>query len=71
MLDLKLIIRSDEDPINLKFFVSIEDWTDRGMQLLINFTSPLVVSKGRNEDAIIIEFKDPDMFVSKETGQNL
>jgi hypothetical protein len=34
----------------------------------MNFTSPLSISKGRNQDAVIVKIKNPEMFISKETG---
>ena len=37
----------------------------------MNFTEPLSISKGRNYDAIIVKLKDPDMFISKETGVSM
>ena len=39
-----------------------------GIKLKINFTSPLSVSKGRNQDALVIKIKNPNLFISEETG---
>jgi len=41
------------------------------MDININFSDPLQVSKGINRDNIVITIKNPDLFISKETMQKL
>ena len=67
-MEVKLAQKSDEEAGAAKFYLGIEDWTEQGIKLKINFTTPLSLSKGRNQDALIIKVKNPSMFVSKDTG---
>ena len=64
VVDFQFIVKSDEDPDEIKFFLNIVEWSERSIELFINFTSPLVISKGRNNDAIICNFKNPNLFIS-------
>lgn len=48
--------------------MKVNDWTEEGLKLKMNFTDPLAISKGRNQDALLIKIKNPALFVSKETG---
>jgi len=68
VVDFKFVMKSDEEPDEVKYFLSILDWTELDLKMYINFTEPLTISKGRNKDAIICSFKNPNLFVSKETG---
>ena len=71
VVDFRFVMKSDEDPEEVKYFLSITDWTELELKMFINFTEPLSISKGRNKDAIICTFKNPNLFVSKETGKVL
>ena len=61
--------KSDEEAGAAKFYLGIQDWTEAGIKLKVNFTSPLSLSKGRNQDALIIVIKNPTIFISKDTGE--
>ena len=71
ILDFKFVMKSGEDTSNIKYNLIIKDWSEQKLEFFINFTSPLSVSQGRNKDAIICKLKNPNLFVSKETGQTL
>jgi hypothetical protein len=69
IVDVIMAQKSDEDPEKAAFTLIVNDWTEDGMKLKMNFTNPLAISKGRNQDALLIKIKNPAMFVSKETGE--
>ena len=71
VLDFKFVAQGDEDLSNLVFYLSITEWTDQSIELYINFTNPLIVSKGQNQDIVICTFKNPDLFVSQATNEVL
>lgn len=68
IVDVTMAQKSDEDPEKAAFTLKVHDWTEEGLKLKMNFTDPLAISKGRNQDALIIKIKNPALFVSKETG---
>ena len=70
-MSISLAQKSDVNPDLNQFYLNLVDWTEDGFQMGINFTTPLVVSKGRNQDALIINIKQPSLFVSQETGSPL
>ena len=38
----------------MTFYLTLNSWTSTGMDININFSDPLVVSKGLNPDNIVI-----------------
>jgi hypothetical protein len=62
------IVKSDIEPSDLQFFLTLEQWYERDMWIRINFTEPLYVSKGKYNDAVIIEFKTPQLIRTKVGG---
>ena len=46
VVDFSFVMKSDEDPNDVKYFLSITDWTETQLKLFINFTEPLSISKG-------------------------
>ena len=39
------------------------------MKVLFNYTSPQSISTGEKRDKIVLVPRDPDLFISKETGK--
>ena len=68
LLDIKFIIKSDVDPKDIKYYLSIKHWTPRSLAISINFTDPTMISKGEQRDVMYMKLKDPFMFRSAETG---
>ena len=68
LLDIKFITQEES---NITFYLTLKSWTSTGMDININFSDPLQVSKGINRDNIVITIKNPDLFISKETMQKL
>lgn len=58
------VAQGDEDLSKLVFYLSITDWTEDSIELYINFTNPLIVSRGQNEDIMICTIKNPNLFIS-------
>jgi hypothetical protein len=69
IVDVTMAQKSDEDPEKAGFTLIVNDWTEDGLKLKMNFTNPLSISKGRNQDALLVKIKNPAMFVSKESGE--
>lgn len=68
IFDVTMASKGDEGSKAAEFFLNIQEWTEDGLKLKMNFTNPLSVSKGRNSDALIIKIKNPSLFVSQESG---
>jgi len=64
VMNVDLIINSDVDPANIKYFLSITEWTDKGVNVLMNFTTPLLISKGIKRDEAVMSIKNPLLFIS-------
>ena len=67
VLSFKFIFNNDIDIDEFAYDLSIVSWNDDQMQLFINFTKPLLVSKGDLFDQAVIQIKNPNWFVSQET----
>jgi hypothetical protein len=65
------VVKSDIEPSDLQYFLTLEQWSERDMWIRINFTEPLYVSKGKYNDAVIIDFKTPQLIRTKVGGKTL
>ena len=79
-VDLQSIIRSEVrrgDPdtsapmSKLGFTVSLVDYDVDRLSLKYSFDNPLSVSIGEQPDKLMIEFVEPQLFTSKETGKTM
>ena len=61
----------DRDMGQLKFTASLQEFTGLKMVLKMSFDEPLYVSPGEIQDTLTIKFKNPESFVSVETGQHM
>ena len=50
VMDVNLVMNSDVDPKDIKYFLSITKWTEEGIHVLMNVTTPLLISKGTQRD---------------------
>lgn len=46
VMEVNLVINSDVNPTDIKYFLSITEWTEDGISILMNVTTPLLISKG-------------------------
>lgn len=46
ILELIFVLNSDQDPNDIEYFLELEDWTEKYLEIRINFTNPLLVSLG-------------------------
>ena len=51
-LSINFVMKSDVDSESIEFFLILEDWHNLGMDFRINFTEPLLVSKGKIMDTL-------------------
>ena len=49
--------------------MDMEEWTENGLGIRINYTDPLMVGKGN--DQIMTTLKNPDLFVSAGSGMSV
>lgn len=50
---------------------TVNSFTDTGFKLFLNFSDPFVVSSGEIHDRVVIKFKRPELFFSKELNRSL
>ena len=55
----------------MRFSLDLTDWREDGIDLLINFTNPEIVSQGKQSDKVQMIIKNPNLFISAETGEIL
>ena len=55
----------------LNFVTTLTSYSDDSISLKLKFDDPLSISIGQQEDILTIEFVEPNLFISKETGKSL
>jgi len=53
----------------IEYSLDLDHWTEEEMGVKINFKNPLLISKGKNNDAMVSVIKNKNLFVSKESGE--
>lgn len=71
LMDFTFVLRSDIETDDLKYYLSLADWTETHLDVLVNFTEPMLISKGLVSDQVIITIKNKNMFVSNITGKSM
>ena len=69
IFSLRFILASKIDPKTIKYFLQINRWDETGLDVFVNFTDPMQISRGDNRDFVEISIKKPELFTSAETGQ--
>lgn len=64
VFDFSFLLESDIDPADLEFDVFIEEWTAEGIKVALNFTNPSLISQSKGGDRVLLNFKNPFLFVS-------
>lgn len=59
------------DTEQLLFFLELTNWNETNIDIFINFTNPLAISKGSLMDNIILKIINKDLFVAKNSNQKL
>lgn len=68
ILDFTFVMKSDVDPRALKFYVSLEEWTEDKFNVSLKFEDPMLISQGQERDTVFIKVKNKNYFISQETG---
>ena len=71
LMDFSFVLRSDVEEEELLFYLELLDWQPTHLDILVNFTDPLLISKGLVRDQIVVTIKNPEYFVSNVTGKQL
>jgi len=50
VMDVNLVVNSDVNPEDIKYFLSISHWDETGIHVFMNVTTPLLISKGVKRD---------------------
>ena len=54
VLDIDFQLSSDNDPSDIKYFLEITSWELEEMKVQVNFSDPLMISRGVKPDRVII-----------------
>ena len=56
---VRFILSSDIEPESIKYFLEIKKWDENGVEIGVNFTNPLLISRGEGRDLMEITIKRP------------
>lgn len=62
VIDVQFVSRNDDETSKKDFFLDLKDWTSDKIELQVNFTDPLSVSYGNQQDSIITKIKNAELF---------
>ena len=65
------MLKSDVEPEMVEFYLQLEEWTEYGMLVFINFTNPLIISKGLRPDQVIVKVLEKSLFFSYDGSVQL
>ena len=71
VIDFQFILNSDVNITRVSYFLEIKKWTHQGMEVQINFTDPLIISKADALDSVLCKVRNRKLFVSEVTGRML
>ena len=71
IMEISLILNSEEDPELMQFSIELEAWYETGMNISYSFTNPLLVSTGIHPDFILCKVKERELFMAKEGNETL
>ena len=61
-MDLTLVLNSDVELESIEYFLELTNWTNTFMDVYINFTDPMIISKGQLVDRVICKIINPAFF---------
>lgn len=56
---VRFILASEVDPKDIKYFLVIKRWDETGVDIYVNFTDPMLVSRGEDRDLVEVSIKRP------------
>ena len=56
---VRFILASDIDPKDIKYFLQITSWDETGVSIFVNFTDPMLASRGEERDLLELTIKRP------------
>ena len=71
VFDLTYIGNSIYQPGNFTFTFEIRRWTETQIEVFVNFSDPLIVSRGKSHDKFVLQIKNCDLFISAESGEKI
>lgn len=67
VMQVELVINSVVDAEKVSFGVEIKNWTSHYLELFLNFTDPLKISKGFPQDEIVCRIINGKLFRAAES----
>ena len=64
VLDFQYVFRQDEEPTNFTYGLQLTEWTPTYLKVQIDFSKPLMVSRGELEDEIVVVVMDKKLFMN-------
>jgi hypothetical protein len=62
IMDLEFVLKSNEDPESIEFFLEVTNWTSEFIEVYLNFTNPLLISKGQEHDMLVCKILNKELF---------
>jgi len=60
VLDVTYVVNGESEPEERsELYLTVENWTANNLTIFVNFTNPILVSRGRMKDRLICRFKNP------------
>lgn len=69
VVKLKYVTKTDPERRPIDYYLDMGDWTEKQLGLAIVFADPL--NAGRGMDNVMTSLRNPNMFVSKNTGDSI
>lgn len=63
LVDVTFLMKSDVDPASIEYTVALKEWSATDIKFKFNFSNPLLLSRGEEQDAVLLKLKNPEMFV--------
>ena len=71
IVDMSFDLRSGIPKQALKYSLALSQWTERKIEVQLNFSNPEAVSQGNYRDGVTIKIKNGKWFKSAETNEML
>jgi len=64
IFEFVFVLKSDVQPEDINYFLEVTKWNEYGMDVFVNFTNPLLISRGKLQDEVICKIKNKGLFMS-------
>jgi hypothetical protein len=61
-MEFSFILKSNIEVTDIEYYLEILEWEPESMKVFINFTKPLLISKGLNPDTVVCKIKNNNLF---------